>query len=128
MGQDQGKPARGDRKQGDKDAAKRKYEKPLPTTIGKGKKNKKGPTGMNKLPEVQPHTRCRLRLLKQERIKDYLLMEEEFLRNQELVRSAAADDDKEEDDERDKVDELRGSPMQVGLLSTHINNPVGIIT
>ena len=35
---------------------------------------------------VTPHTRCRLRLLKQERIKDYLLMEEEFIRNQERLK------------------------------------------
>ena len=35
---------------------------------------------------VTPHTRCRLRLLKLERIKDYLLMEEEFIRNQERLK------------------------------------------
>jgi len=32
--------------------------------------------------QVTPHTKCRLKLLKLERIKDYLLMEEEFIRNQ----------------------------------------------
>lgn len=32
---------------------------------------------------VTPHTRCRLKLLKLERIKDFLLMEEELIRNQE---------------------------------------------
>lgn len=32
--------------------------------------------------KVTPHTKCRLKLLKLERIKDYLLMEEEFIRNQ----------------------------------------------
>lgn len=40
----------------------------------------KGPDAANKLPGVTPHTKCRLRLLKMERIKDYLLMEEEFIR------------------------------------------------
>lgn len=35
---------------------------------------------------VTPHTRCRLKMLKLERIKDYLLMEEEFIRNQETLR------------------------------------------
>lgn len=39
-----------------------------------------------KLPPVTPHTRCRLKLLKSERIKDYLLMEEEFIRNQERLK------------------------------------------
>ena len=35
---------------------------------------------------VTPHTRCRLKLLKMERIKDFLLMEEELIRNQEQLR------------------------------------------
>lgn len=35
---------------------------------------------------VTPHTRCRLKLLKLERIKDFLLMEEELIRNQEQLR------------------------------------------
>jgi 26S proteasome regulatory subunit T2 len=33
-----------------------------------------------------PHTRCRLRLLKLERIKDYLVMEQEFIQNQERLK------------------------------------------
>jgi hypothetical protein len=39
-----------------------------------------------KIPQVYPTSKCKLRLLKLERIKDYLLMEEEFIRNQELLR------------------------------------------
>ena len=35
---------------------------------------------------MTPHTKCRLKQLKLERIKDYLLMEEEFLRNQERLK------------------------------------------
>lgn len=35
---------------------------------------------------VTPHTRCHLKLLKLDRIKDYLLMEEEFIRNQERLK------------------------------------------
>jgi hypothetical protein len=35
---------------------------------------------------VTPHTKCKLRLLKLERIKDYLLMEEEFITNQERLK------------------------------------------
>lgn len=38
------------------------------------------------VPAVTPHTQCRLKLLKLERIKDYLLMEEEFIRNQEQMK------------------------------------------
>ena len=33
-----------------------------------------------------PNTKCRLRLLKLERMKDYLLIEEEFIRNQEVLK------------------------------------------
>lgn len=35
---------------------------------------------------VTPHARCRLRLLKAERIKDYLLLEQEFIRNMERLK------------------------------------------
>ena len=35
---------------------------------------------------VTPHTRCRLKLLKLERIKDFLLMEEELIKNQERLK------------------------------------------
>jgi 26S proteasome regulatory subunit T2 len=35
----------------------------------------------SKLPQVNPVSKCRLRLLRQERVKDYLLMEEEFIKN-----------------------------------------------
>lgn len=37
-------------------------------------------------PAVTPNTKCRLRLLKLERVKDYLLMEEEFIQNQERLK------------------------------------------
>merc|ERR1719367_2007045 len=50
---------------------------------------------------VTPHTKCRLRLLKQERIKDYLLMEEEFIRNQERLKPH-----KEENKEEEKKEEV----------------------
>uniref|UniRef100_A0A8C1G7C5 Proteasome 26S subunit, ATPase 1a n=1 Tax=Cyprinus carpio TaxID=7962 RepID=A0A8C1G7C5_CYPCA len=53
--------------------------------VGK-KKKVKGPDAASKLPLVTPHTQCRLKLLKQERIKDFLLMEEEFIRNHEQMK------------------------------------------
>ena len=64
----------------DEQKEKKKYEPPVPTRVGKKRKKVKGPDAANKLPGVTPHTKCRLRLLKMERIKDYLLMEEEFIR------------------------------------------------
>ncbi len=35
---------------------------------------------------MTPHTRCRLKLLKLERIKDFLLMEEVLIQNQERLK------------------------------------------
>ena len=70
----------------DKDK-KRKYEPPIPTQFGKRRKKvKQGPDAAARLPLVTPHTACRLKLLKMERIKDNLLMEEEFIRNQERLK------------------------------------------
>lgn len=40
----------------------------------------------SKLPTVTPNAKCKLRLLKLERVKDWLLMEEEFVQNQERLR------------------------------------------
>jgi 26S proteasome regulatory subunit T2 len=45
-----------------------------PSRIGK-KKIKKPENAHSKLPTINPVSKCRLRLLRQERIKDYLLME-----------------------------------------------------
>ena len=60
---------------------------PPPSHVGR-RKRKKGKLGgpNSKLPTVTPNSRCRLRLLRMERIKDYLLIEEEFIRNQERLR------------------------------------------
>ena len=82
MGNQQSGSGGGKKGGGDK-AEKKKYEPPVPTRVGKKKRRVKGPDTASKLPAVTPHTKCKLKLLKQERIKDYLLMEEEFIRNQE---------------------------------------------
>ncbi|KAM5532599.1 hypothetical protein V8D89_013725 [Ganoderma adspersum] len=114
----------GDQK--DKKEQKKKWEPPLPTSIGKRKK-KKGPDASSKLPAVFPTTRCRLKLLKMERIKDYLLMEEEFIQNQERLKPEYAREEKNEED-RTKVDDLRGSPMAVGTLEEIIDDDHAIIS
>ena len=60
---------------------------PPPTHVGRRKRDKGKLGGPNsKLPTVTPNSRCRLRLLRMERIKDYLLIEEEFIKNQERLR------------------------------------------
>lgn len=79
---------------------------------------------MAKIPLVFPTSKCKLRLLKLERIKDFLLMEEEFIRNQELRKP------REEQDESDraKVDDIRQSPMQVGTLEELIDETHAIVS
>jgi len=51
-----------------------------------GKRKRRGPDATSKLPAVFPTTRCKLKMLKMDRIKDYLLMEEEFVQNQERLK------------------------------------------
>lgn len=115
-------------KDGDKDKKnppKKKWEPPVPTRVGK--KKKRGPDAASKLPAVYPTTRCRLKLLKMERIKDYLLLEEEFVQNQERLKPESARDEKTEAD-RTMVDDLRGSPMAVGTLEEIIDDDHAIIS
>ena len=60
---------------------------------------------------MTPHTKCRLRLLKQERIKESSI-EEEFIRNQERLKPQ----EEKNEEERSKVDDLREASMSVGNL------------
>jgi len=124
QGNQQSGPGEGGGPPGDGEKKKaKKYEPPIPSRIGKRKK-KRGPDSAHKLPEVTPHTNCKLRLLKLQRIKDYLLMEGEFIQNQELLKPQ--DDKKIE--ERKGVEELRGSPMSVGTLEEIIDDNHAIVS
>ncbi|KAI9482346.1 ATPase of 26S proteasome regulatory subunit 4 [Coemansia sp. RSA 989] len=107
----------------DKKKEKKKWEPPVPTTIGR-KKNKKGPSGIAKLPKVHPTIRCNLKMLKLDRIHDYLLMEEEFVQNQQLLKPQ----EEKTQEERTRVDELRGSPMDVGTLEEVIDENHAIVS
>lgn len=102
---------------------KKKFEQPPPTRVGK-KKRRKGPQIAAKLPEVTPLTKCKLRLLKLERIKDYLVMEQEFIANQERVNPKEAS----AEEERNKVDEIRGTPMAIGSLEEIIDDNHAIVS
>merc|ERR1711881_82272 len=86
---------------------KKKYEPPVPTRVGKKRKKTKGPDTASKLPAVTPHTKCKLKLLKQERIKP----QEEKI-----------------EEERSKVDDLRGTPMSVGSLEEIIDDNHAIVS
>eukprot|EP00163_Fabomonas_tropica_P007650 TRINITY_DN17362_c0_g1_i2.p1 TRINITY_DN17362_c0_g1~~TRINITY_DN17362_c0_g1_i2.p1 ORF type:complete len:445 (-),score=133.01 TRINITY_DN17362_c0_g1_i2:176-1510(-) len=101
----------------------KKWEPPLPTRVGK-KKRKRGPEASSRLPTVVPNTKCRLRLLKFERINDYLQLEEEFIQNMERLKPQ----DEKNEEERSKVDELRGTPMVVGSLEEIIDDNHAIVS
>eukprot|EP00298_Acanthocystis_sp_HF-20_P014504 c20796_g1_i1.p1 GENE.c20796_g1_i1~~c20796_g1_i1.p1 ORF type:complete len:438 (+),score=244.00 c20796_g1_i1:103-1416(+) len=105
---------------------KKKYQPPpAPMRVGKGKKKRNaGPEGISKLPAVLPNRQCKLRLLRQERIKDYLLMEEEFIRDQERMRPA----EEKLQEERQRVEELRGTPLSVGSLEEIIDDHHAIVS
>ncbi|KAJ6837093.1 26S proteasome regulatory subunit 4-like protein B [Iris pallida] len=95
-----------------------------PSRVGRKQRKQKGPEAAARLPAVTPLTKCKLRLLKLERIKDYLLMEEEFVANQERLKPH---EEKTEED-RTKVDDLRGSPMSVGNLEELIDENHAIVS
>ncbi|CAO3598179.1 unnamed protein product [Absidia cylindrospora] len=123
MGNSQsGMPRGNDKKDKDKDQKKKKWEPPVPTRVGK--KKKRGPDTSAKLPQVFPTTQCRLKMLKMERVKDYLLLEEEFVQNQERLKPA----EERDQEERTRVDDLRGSPMSVGSLEEIIDDDHVIVS
>jgi 26S proteasome regulatory subunit T2 len=116
MGQGQSGQNAGDKPEKAKE--KKRFEPPPPPTrVGK-KQRKRGSEAASKLPSVTPTSKCKLRLLKLERVKDYLLMEEEFVTNQERLKPQEA----RNEEERTKVDDLRGSPMSVGNLEEIIDD------
>ncbi|KCV69530.1 hypothetical protein H696_03951 [Fonticula alba] len=115
-----------DKKKNEKDKDKsKKKEPPVPTQLGR-KKKRRGPDAAHKLPTITPNTRCRLKRLRLERVKDFLLMEEEFVANQERLRPADGDARGQKD--RARVDDLRGAPMSVGTLEEIIDDHHAIIS
>ncbi|WVZ05683.1 hypothetical protein V8G54_019029 [Vigna mungo] len=115
----------GDRKPDGGDKKEKKFEPAAPPArVGRKQRKQKGPEAAARLPTVTPLSKCKLRLLKLERIKDYLLMEEEFVANQERLKPQ---EEKAEED-RSKVDDLRGSPMSVGNLEELIDENHAIVS
>ncbi|CAG9334747.1 unnamed protein product [Blepharisma stoltei] len=102
---------------------KRRQEQRIPARVGK-KKKVRGTEGASKLPTVTPSLKCRLKQLRLERIKDYLILEQEFIKNQEILRPQA----EKKEEERAKVDELRGSPLSVGSLEEFIDENHAIVS
>jgi len=125
----------GDNNKDNKDQKKDKpkYEPPPPTTrVGRKKKRAGGgPDAASKLPAVYPSSRCKLKLLRMERIKDHLLMEENFVQYQENLRSGKGEKgglEQRQEEERGRVDDMRGSPMGVGNLEEMIDDDHAIVS
>ena len=62
-------------------------------------------------------------MLRQERVKDYLLMEEEFIKNQERLKPI----DESREKEMAKIEILRGTPLKVGDLEEIIDDDHAIV-
>jgi 26S proteasome regulatory subunit T2 len=73
---------------------------------------------------VLPHTKSKLRLLKLNRVKDYLILEQEFIENQQRLKPQ----EEKNEEEREKVDDLRGTPMTVGTLEEIIDDNHAIVS
>ena len=105
---------------------KKPMQKPAPSLVhlGKKKKKKKGVETASKLPTITPTTKCLLRMRKAERIKDYLLMEEEYIKTQNANKEP---DNAKEDEEKNTIDLLRGSPVIIGTLQEIITEDHAIV-
>jgi 26S proteasome regulatory subunit T2 len=109
-----------------KNEEKKPIKKPDTTNmqLGKKKKRKKGVDIAAKLPNVTPISKCLLRMRKYERIKDYLLMEEEFVKSQSKYKT----EDEKAEEEKNLIDLIRGSPISIGTLEEIINEEYAIIS
>ncbi|CAK7265770.1 ATPase of 26S proteasome regulatory subunit 4 [Sporothrix epigloea] len=150
MGQNQSGMGGGGSGDGHDDKSKKKdkpkYEPPpRPTTrVGRKKRKTGGGGAAAKLPAVFPTSRCKLRLLRMQRIHDHLLLEEEYVENQERLRKTKANKDSDAPaagldtaddpgsdrlaDERSRVDDMRGSPMGVGTLEEMVDDDHAIVS
>jgi len=116
----------------DKDGAKKKkrFEPRQSTALSRqGRRRRRkgaasGQTGLSRTPTIIPTAKCKLRMLKLERVKDYLLLEEEFIRNHEVFKPH----EERDQEEREKLDDLRGSPLGVGTLEEMIDDNHAIVS
>jgi len=79
---------------GSNNQQRRKYEPPAPPTrVGKKqKKGRKGTETASRLPFVTPVSKCKLRHLRMERLKDWLLLEEELVTNESRLSQSRGGD------------------------------------
>ena len=127
MGGEGGPPGGDNNNKKDEDADKKKKKRfePRPRATGaRRRKRRQGPSGIQRVPTVVPTSKCKLRMMKLERVKDFLLMEQEFIRNHEVFKPR----EERDQEEREKLEELRGSPMGVGTLEELIDDNHAIVS
>eukprot|EP00775_Hariotina_reticulata_P006583 gene6583-6811_t len=130
MGQNQSAPgggppgAPGEQKKKDQEK-KKKWEPPAPPPrVGKKQRKRDAASGLgSKLPTVTPSAKCKLRLLKLERIKDYLLMEHEFVQHQEQLKPQ--DERNEEDRSKALLRQAVIDVIDTGLSHAIVSSTVG---
>ena len=113
----------GDGKDGKKEEKKKFEGPPPPSRVGKKKKSR-GPDQQEKLPTVTPAAKCQLRLLKLNRVLDYLKMEQEFVGNQEAMKPQ----EEKNAAEREQMEELRSTPLDVGTMEEIIDDNHAIVS
>lgn len=89
-----------------------------------GKKTHTYPEKLNKLPIVTPTNVNKLKKYRLERIHDWLIMEHEFITNQENFYPFEERKKKEED----RLDKHMGSPLMVGTLQEIIDDSHCIVS
>jgi len=102
---------------------KKKTERPKPPTHI-GRKKRKGPSSSTKIPSIVPLSRCKLRKLRFDRVNDWLLLEKEFVTNQEAIKPK----EERNKEERDEIDSLSGTPLIIGTLEEMIDEDHCIVS
>lgn len=111
----------------DKEKSRRlETQKQVVTSSGFGRRKRKsqGSAAANRLPQVSPVPRCLLRQLRQERVKDFLILEKEYIVNKEKQRPS----EERQALEKQQITELRGSPLTVGNLKEIIDDSHAIVS
>jgi len=99
-----------------KDKKAKKQLPPKPMRVGR--KRKKGAATARKLPQVLPSGTCKLRELRLERLNDWLILEHEFVSNQEILRPS----EERNKEEKDKLEQIMGTPIIIGSLEEMVDD------
>ena len=107
---------------------KKKWEPPAPPPRVGRKQRRRDAGATGRLPPITPAAKCRLRLLKIDRVKDWLLMEQEYVGGCEAAAGGAAAADERADADATRVDDVRGSPLSVGTLEELVDETHAIVS